>query len=187
MTNISLPKIEDYADCVAQDVYKRCRRMHLPDRAAMALIRPATRDSSRTPVQWSSQKNGGFSESEPWFYVNQNYPEINVEAAERDPDSLLHFYRAILKYRKGNDVILHGKYREFEKQSRKLYVYTREYKGEGILVVCSFTEKPVAFQFPKKLKIETMDPLFSNYPQEAAKPDGFTARPYEVRVYRYAC
>ena len=54
MTNISLPKIEDYADCVAQDVYKRCRRMHLPDRVAMALIRPATRDSSRTPVQWSA-------------------------------------------------------------------------------------------------------------------------------------
>ena len=136
-------------------------------------------------MQWSNAKNGGFSEAKPWFYVNQNYPEINVEAAERDPDSLLHFYRALLKFRKGNDVILHGRYREYEKQSRRLYVYTREYKGEGILVVCSFAEKPVEFRFPKKLAGRPMELLFSNYPAEAAKPDGFTTRPYEVRVYSY--
>ena len=183
MTNIALPHIEDYADCVAQDVYKRCKRMHLPDKAAMALIRPATRDSSRTPVQWSAEQNAGFTEGKPWFYVNQNYPEINVAAAEADPDSLLHFYRKLLRFRAGNDVIRNGTYREYEKHSGKLYVYTREHRGKGILVVCSFTEKPAEFRLPKRLQGTAMTLEFANYPV----PDGpeFTARPYEARVYTY--
>ncbi len=139
----------------------------------------ASRDSARTPVQWDDSENAGFTTGKPWFYVNQNYKKINVAAQEADPDSLLNFYRKAVSLRKWLAVVRHGNYQEFDRMNPNLYLYARESKGQKILVVCSFTEKPIRFRFPKGFDSQTGKLILQNYADAAQT----TLKSYETRVY----
>ena len=138
-----------------------------------------SRDSARTPVQWSDGKNAGFTDGTPWFYVNQNYKTINVAEQESDPDSVLNFYRKAIKLRKTLSAVKHGNYQEHFKSSSKVYTYSREDKRQKLLVICSFTEEAVKVKAPKGFDLSKAQCMLCNY--EDTKAD--TLRPYEVRVY----
>lgn len=138
-----------------------------------------SRDSARTPIQWSAEENAGFTTGTPWLPVNENYKEINVEREESDPDSLLNFYRAAIAHRKSLKVVRYGKYKEHFRRSKKLYVYEREYEGERLLVICSFTEKPTKIKVPRDFDISGAKLLLSNYKNRDEK----ILQPYETRVY----
>ena len=78
------------------------------------------RDNARTPMQWNADKNAGFTTGEPWIKVNPNYTEINVEAQENDPGSVLNYYRALIQLRKDQDVIRDGDYRDHARLGQHL-------------------------------------------------------------------
>lgn len=165
-----------------EDVQTRNQCLNLKGDKRLKRLWRGSRDSARTPVQWSVEKNAGFTTGEPWFYVNSNYPEINVAAQENDPDSVLNFYRKAIRLRKELPVVRHGSYREFYRHSGKLYVYTRETETQRLLVVCSFTEKPVRFRAPKGYRLSEMELLLQNYDAQLDGND-FVTKPYETRVY----
>ena len=183
MTNISLATIDDYNDVMTKNEYKK--RARKSEAKKMALIRRASRDSARTPMQWSAGANAGFSTSEPWFRVNPNFTDINVEAEEADGSSILHFYRKTLKLRKELPVVIHGRYREYYPSSRQFYVYERVYEGTRLLCICSFSKKAKAFRAPQGYDLREGELLLANYDENPAEKGGFTARPYETRVYRF--
>lgn len=186
MTNIRLNSVSDYVDCFVQNNYKTAReKMRLPEKLCAELAFKSTRDNARTPVQWSAEENAGFTTGTPWFYVNPNYKEINVAAQENDPDSILNHYRALIKFKKENDVAIWGDYKEHYKNSDKLYVYERNYKGKRLLVINSFTEENVAFEAPKGFDLEKGTPLLCNYKNPTVQGNGFKTRPYETRVYYF--
>ena len=137
-----------------------------------------SRDSARTPVQWSAEENAGFTTGTPWFYVNENYVDVNVAAQEADADSVLHFYRKAVALRKSLSCVKDGSYTEYGPLSSSLYTYSRENDKQKILVVCSYTEKEVPFQAPKGFGVASAQLILHNY--GAA---GSTMKPYEVRVY----
>ena len=83
-----------------EDVQTRNQHPDWPEEKRLALYHRASRDSARTPVQWTGGENAGFTTGTPWFYVNENYPEINVEQALADPDSILNFYKKAIALRK---------------------------------------------------------------------------------------
>lgn len=139
----------------------------------------SSRDSARTLVQWDSSENAGFTSGTPWFYVNENYKQINVAQQELDPDSILNFYRKAIKLRKSLDVVRHGSYQEHFKLSGDLYIYSRKTEQEKLLVVCSFSEKRVRFNAPKGFDLESGKLILSNYPKQKAS----IMKPYECRVY----
>jgi len=184
MTNITLDSIDKYKDCVAINRYNIGIKKK-PKEKMLALIQHASRDSARTPVQWSGEANGGFSSVAPWFDINMNYPEINVRSQEDETDSLLNFYRALLKYRNGNPIIRHGTYKEYNKFSSDLYVYSREYKGKRLLIICSFSEKSVNFNAPRRYDLGKAKLLFSNYNNSEIQGNKFITKPYEARVYEF--
>ena len=177
MTNYDMPSIEDYPDVYTEQYYLRLKKLLGKD-LALRWTKAGTRVSARTPVQWTDGENAGFSPPgvTPWLRVNPNCREINAASQESDPDSLLNFYRALLRFRR-EPVIRHGSFREYSPADRRFYIYERAYEGERILVVCSFTERQAAFREPYSLK--NAEKLFGNYP-------GLTEamRPYELRVYR---
>ncbi len=179
MTNIALPDIEHYLDVASVHAYHTFHR-HGSVEKRLARIHRSSRDSARTPMQWSGEKNAGFSEAEPWFYVNQNYREINVEAEEADPNSILNFYRKCLKLRRESPTLLYGTYREYFRRSGGLYVYERKGQGERILVVCSFRDRPAKLRFPKGYGADQGALLLCNYPDPGPMD---SLRPYEARVY----
>ena len=186
MTNIRLNCVDDYVDCFVKNNYKTAReKMHLSKKLCDELAFKSTRDNSRTPVQWNSSENAGFTTGTPWFYVNPNYKDINVEAEDKDPDSILNHYRALIKFKKENDVAIYGDYKEHYKNSDKLYVYERNYQGKRLLVINSFTEDNVAFEAPKGFDLEKGTPILCNYKNPTVQGNGFKTRPYETRVYLF--
>lgn len=183
MTNISLQTIDEYKDVMAKNEYRK--RAGKPEEKKMAHIRRATRDSARTPMQWSAGKNAGFSDAEPWFTVNPNYTEINVENESADENSILNFYRKALKFRKETPVAIWGEYKEHYPRSKTFYVYQREYQGARLLVICSFSEKEKRFTAPKGFDLRKGELVLSNYAQNAVENNSFTAQPYETRIYLF--
>ena len=129
-------------------------------------------------MQWDDTENAGFSKAEPWFYVNPNYKEINVAAQEKDPDSILNFYKKAIRLRKELPVVRFGSYKEHFRLNGKQYVYTREMSGQKLLVICSFSEKPVRMKVPKSFEISKAGLILTN-----CNNDSETLQPYECRVY----
>ena len=140
-----------------------------------------SRDSARTPVQWSAEENAGFTTGKPWFYVNENYKEINVADQETDANSVLNFYRKAIALRRELSCVRNGNYKEYGKMSSSLYTYSREDDKEKILVVCSFSKKNRKWKVPADFDISTSELLLANYDNL----DGVTLKPYETRVYRW--
>ena len=181
MTNIRLDTIDKYIDIASIRAYhayftrqsqeKRMRRIHA-----------SSRDSARTPVQWSAEENAGFTTGTPWFHVNPNYPTVNVAAEEKDPDSILNFYRRCLALRKSSETLLTGTYREYQHWRGKVYLYERRLGEERILVICSFSHLPQLYRLPRGYGREKAELLLCNYPEA---PTLGKLRPYEAQVYRW--
>ena len=189
MTNIRLHSIGQYLDVASVNAY---HRFHLkePVRRRMRRIHLSSRDSARTPVQWSPARYAGFSVHKPWFYVNPNYKTVNAADEEADPGSILNFYRKCLKLRKSCKTLLWGSYREHARSSRRVYVYEREYEKERILVICSFSRHRISYRLPKIYRNSNNKLLLDNYPAEERLPDGkreLRLQPYEVKVLKAGC
>lgn len=168
-----------------EDVQTRNQYQGMEESKRLPKLWAASRDSSRTPVQWSRSKNAGFTTGEPWFYVNPNYKEVNVAVQEKDPDSVLNFYRKAVALRKELYVVRHGTYREYQKHSSKLYVYARQTEKRKLLVICSFTEEPVKFKAPRGFDLTKGLMILGNYSENKLENGSFTTRPYETRVYSF--
>ena len=184
MTNMRLPDTDLYPDVMTQNTVRILSKFMLPSQV-LKTVQEGARDNSRSPVQWSAEKNAGFSTGTPWFQVNENYAQINVAAQEEDPNSLLNFYRKLLRFRKENPVVLWGDYVELLPEDKNLYVYERNHAGRKLLVVCSFTGKQVRFQAPAGIELDEKALVLSNYDMNMVIANGFTTRPYELRVYLF--
>ena len=182
MTNIALSRLDMYKDVATFNIARIASKL-LPKKSVLKLIQRATRENARTPMQWSDAENAGFSTAEPWFSVNPNYKQINVEAQEDDPGSLLNFYRRLLAFRKNNAVALYGTYKEYRPKDKDFYVYERRYGSERLLVICCFASEFTRFDAPEGITLDDWTLELSNYDGCFVIGNGFTARPYELRVY----
>lgn len=178
MTNWRPPSAAYYKDVHTINHFSDPDPDKIPEKELKKFWR-SSRDSARTPVQWSGEKNAGFTSGEPWMAVNDNYKDINVEKEERDPSSLLNFYKKAIALRKSLPAVRHGDYREYRKRSKKLYVYSRSCKGQRLLIVASYSDKPVKFKPPKGFDIKTGSLILQSHERIT---DG-TLMPYESRVY----
>jgi oligo-1,6-glucosidase len=167
-----------YEDVQTRWQYEHNATGKSPEKRLQRLWR-ASRDSARTPVQWDGSENAGFTTGDPWFYVNQNYKDINVAQQEDDPDSILNFYRKAIALRKELRVVRNGRYMEYDKLSSSRYVYSRKNKTQTLLVICSYSEKPQKFSPPQGFDLGSGVLILNNYPS----PVDNLLQPYETRVY----
>ena len=183
MTNIRLESIDQYEDVQTIHQYEGFSAKDA-EQKRMERVWRCSRESARTPMQWDGSENAGFTEGEPWFYVNLNYPEINVSAQEDDPDSLLNFYREAVRLRRELPVVRYGEFRQYYPLSNKLFVYERRSKAQRLLVICSYTKESVKFQAPKGYDLKKGQLLLHSH-GDAVKNNGFVTQPYESRVYLF--
>ena len=169
---------EMYEDVQTRWQYQHSVTNKSPEKRLQRMWR-SSRDSARTPVQWSDAENAGFTTGSPWFYVNQNYSQINVAQQEADPDSILNFYKKAIDLRKSLPVVKEGTYRELLKLHPSIYCYVREMEGQRLLVVCSFAKRNVHFRLPRGFDPKTATLVLQNYPHPAHN----FLQPYETRVY----
>lgn len=97
------------------------------------------RDAERTPMQWDSTNNAGFTTGTPWLPISKDYQQVNVATQEKDPHSILNLYKFLIHYRNSNETIIHGSYRSFDAVSSDVLAYTRESSDEKFLVFINFS------------------------------------------------
>lgn len=185
MTNIELKSLDEFKDMITFNNQKMFGMLGIKGDRFVKLANNGSRENSRTPVQWDDSEYAGFSTVEPWFNLNENYKEINVAQAEADENSILNYYRKLLKFRKEHEVAIYGDYKEHYKNSNELYVYERNLDGERLLVVCSFTEKCVQFKAPEGFNLADGELVLNNYRLNPVTDNSFVTRPYEARVYYF--
>ena len=118
-----------------------------------------TRDRNRTPMQWSSKSNGGFSpdDVETWLPVNPNYKNgINVKDQLHNPDSLLNYYKHLLRVRKKSSALVGGEYVPIEESAQEHFSFLRQTDEQTVLVILNFSEQKL------QLDLSTVEPLKDN-------------------------
>ena len=158
MTNFDYPDMEKIRDVESINIWNLTGRLHLPKKLRWKMIKLKSRDNARTPMQWSNEKNGGFSTGIPWLSVNENYQKINVEQQKNDGSSVLSFYKRMMAFRNGSSILKHGNFRELYRRGG-VYAYARELNGEMLRVVINLTPK-------KKKSPISGKALISNYGRE---------------------
>ncbi len=179
MPHIKLSSIEKYKDIASQNNFHRLLKFE-PEQKRLLRVHASSRDSARTPMQWNHEAYAGFSSVKPWFYVNPNYITINAQDEEKDPDSILHFYRKCLHLRKHSKTLLFGSYHEFFPHDENIYMYERVYENIAYLIICSFSEKHIEITLPEKYQNKPFQLVLCNYHQR----NSMIFRPYEARIYR---
>jgi glycosidase len=185
MLNTPLKSLDEYKDIMVKNNARIALSLGLSKERVLKLAQKASRDNARTCMQWSSAENAGFTSGKPWFVVNENYKDINVENQLDDPKSLLNFYRNALQFRRENPVVIYGDYIEHLPKSKELFVYERNLAGKKLLVICSYSEKSVRFDAPSGIILDESKQVFGNYDNNFVISNGFTTRPYEMRVYLF--
>ena len=140
MTNCPFPDISELRDVESLNLLRQAAESGRMDWAWRG-VRSKGRDNARTPMQWDASPNGGFTGGAPWIMVNPNVQEINVAAALRDPDSVLHYYRALLALRRERDVLRYGDFSLLLHEHPQVFAYARTFEGQQIRIYCNFTDR----------------------------------------------
>ena len=185
MVNTPLDSLDKYKDIMVKNNARIARSFGLSKETVLKLAQKASRDNARTCMQWADAPNAGFTSGKPWFVINGNYKDINVESQLDDPNSILNFYRDALQFRRDNPVVIYGDYVEHLPKSKELYVYERNLAGKKLLVVCSYSEKCVRFDAPEGITLDETKQVFGNYDSNFVISNGFSTRPYDMRVYLF--
>lgn len=162
MTNIRFNKIEDYRDMSILNKYKHLEKIGANLDSLIECQKFISRDNARTPFQWDTTANAGFSTGNPWISVNQNYTTVNVATEDADPNSCLNYFRKVVKLRKENPVLVYGKYQLIDKENPYVYAYTRTLDKKKSLVILNFTTEKQNWKLPAGIEL-TNKVLINNY------------------------
>jgi oligo-1,6-glucosidase len=119
-----------------------------PLESVLRSLKVKGRDNARTPMQWDSSANGGFTSGTPWIEVNPNHTEINAAAAVADPNSVFHHYKKLIGLRHEHDVIVRGSFELLWPEHEQLFAYTRTYEGRVLTVVVNLSNESVSVPAP---------------------------------------
>lgn len=184
MTNIKFSSIEEFNDIESINAYKELvvENNVLTPEKMISCLNFKSRDNARTPMQWDSSENAGFTKGTPWIKVNQNYTYINAESQVNDENSIYNYYKKLIKLRHENDIIVYGTYEPLLEDSEEIFAYTRTLGEEKILVICNFTKNEVNFEVPEDIKNLDMKLLISNY-DERKFENNLKLKAYEALVF----
>ena len=129
MTNIEFNTIDDFADIEAVNMYKERIAAGCDRESVLRSLRAKARDNARTPMQWNNSENAGFTQSKPWYRVNPNYSQINVENALADENSVFYCYQKLIKLRRENPIMVYGDYALLLPDDENIYALVDTYDG----------------------------------------------------------
>ena len=163
MENVVLTSIREVDDISTLDEYEVCLREGFSEEEALRIVNRYSRDNARTPVQGDSSKNAGFTTGTPWLPVNPNYIKINVAEQEKDPESVLSYYKKLTALRKNpeyKETIVYGDFVPFMADEDRLMAFYR--KGEKtLLILGNYRKEERELELPapvKKLVLSNAEP-----------------------------
>lgn len=176
--NPHFTEIDQYRDVESLNYYKILREQGKSEAETLNILAQRSRDDGRTPMQWDSSPNAGFTSGTPWIGVADNYKSINAAAQTSDADSIYSFYKAMVRLRKEHRVISEGKIEFLYPDNTDLLAYRRygSVNKEELLVLCNLTEQEIHAELPDAWA--TAEKLIGNYADNPSE----TLRPYECVV-----
>ena len=158
--NAAFKSIDDYDDISSRGQYDIARADGLSDKQAMRFVHKFSRDNARTPMQWNSSANAGFTSGKPWLPVHDDFKTCNAASEARDANSVLNFYRTLSAFRNSNDVLIRGEYAELYHDNEELFIFTRTLGDKKIITAVNFTTHNV--ELPAKI-FDGARKIFGNY------------------------
>lgn len=191
MVNPRFDSLSEYRDIEIHQNYKQLvSEGYLTHEEMMKGIQERSRDTARTPMQWSNDKNAGFTKGIPWIPLNPNYEFINANAALNDKNSLFYFYKKLIELRKTMPIIVDGTYQLIFPQDEQIYAFTRKLNEKELIVICNFTNETVKRDF-SKYKLDNSSILINNYNTETEINNNCDSEleilPYQAVVYYKKC
>ena len=181
MTNVRFPDISSYEDIETLNMYRERLDAGYKEDEIMKSIYAKSRDNARTPMQWSGEKNAGFTTGKPWIRVNPNYTDINAESEKKDPDSVYHFYRKLIRMRKEYPVFVDGKFELLLPEDEQVFAYLRTDSDTQMLVCANFTGEPAECQISGEWKEAQI--LLHNYADDVPEcGESLQLKPYEAFI-----
>lgn len=180
MTNIDMSTIEEYVDIDAIGKYKTALKAGDDMDEFMKVLNYSSRENARTPMQWDTSENAGFTTGTPWKKVNENYKEINVATQNKDPRSVLNHFRKMVKLRKEHEVLVYGHYQLLQAEHPEIYAYTRILDNTKVLVLLNFSEHDSNIELAEARNITNT--LINNYEDLAITNNAITLKPYQAVI-----
>ncbi len=174
MVNGDFENLDEVMDIESHNVDAMAKSLHLPGWLRWKMIRRTSRDNARTPMQWSSAENAGFTEGTPWLKVNGNYKKVNVEKELNTPGGVFAFWQRMIQLRKTWAVLAEGDFVPVQEGSQ-IYAFKRVKDGEEVLSICNMTGRKA--KLPDFMREWDMIEV-SNYDKHA---EGYMM-PFEFRL-----
>lgn len=175
MTDPVYESMDDYVDIESHNAYKILCNEGVDPADAFEIITKKSRDNSRTPMQWTSGANAGFTLGKPWLRPT-SHAEISVEAEERE-GQILPFYRRLIQLRHDMPLIAEGTYEPFAREHERVYAFVREHEGQRLLVLNNFYGTETSLTIPVAFAAGSV--LLSNYGQTELG-ETLTLAPYQT-------
>ena len=184
MTNVEFESIEDYNDIRTKNEYYLGLENGMKHDELIKRSWRLSRDNARTPMQWNNTDYAGFSKIKPWINVNPNFKNINVENQLKDENSILNFYKQMIKVRKLNDTLVYGKYKLVLEEDKNIYAYERVLEDKKFVVITNMSNNNIIYSNKsQQLRYENL--VLSNIDVKQHKiTDKIELRPWEARMYK---
>ncbi len=174
--NFKWDSIDCYNDISSYGQYEFALQEGLSEEEAMACVHRFSRDNSRTPMQWDDSPNAGFTSGTPWLPVHEGYRTENAEAEEKDPSSVLNWYRALASLRAEETVLTDGSFTELFEDDPYLYAFRRKNDDAELITIVNFSGNTVKYGLAEE---SDCDVLLSSFPHETG-----VMKPYESCVIK---
>lgn len=156
MTNVEWDSIDKYDEVNSKAQYKFALSEGFSHQQAMECVNRFSRDNSRTPMQWDSSKNAGFTSGKPWLSLNENFSGINVAAEGDDENSVLNWYKRLIEIRNSFTALTAGAFTPLLESDPRVFIFKRcvihddvhPSQGEisnDILVLVNLTDSEVLY------------------------------------------
>ena len=185
MTNVELDSIDNYDDVGTINAYYEDIEKGISEVDALKKVWMSSRDNSRTPMQWDDSKNAGFSNSDKiWFSLNPNYIHINIKSQEQDENSVLNFYKNMIKIRKENPALIYGKCEILMKYHEQIYAYERVLDGDKFVVICNLSDNEAVYDHDE-ISLNSDNLILSTHEvNNHGELNKLSLKPWESRMYK---
>lgn len=185
MVNVPWTDVSQLRDIESLTFAENCRRTGAGEEFMWDAIHRKARDNARTPMPWNGGKNGGFTSGTPWIMLNPDYPEINVEKALADPDSVFYFYKKLIALRKDNPIMPYGEVELIWPEDKEIFAYYKHFEGETWFIAANFSEVKANRSLPMDLSKAEL--ILTNVPDsDWHSSERLILAPYQVVILRAA-
>jgi len=179
MTNLQVNSLDDFIDIESINVRKTMNSLPLTKKYIEKSIKNGSRDNARVPMHWDDSEYAGFSISKPWLKVNENKSFINVKQSQEDPNSILNYYKKLIKiYKEYGIIVREGVYKDLLPNHKNLFVYERTLDNKILLVVSNFSKREIKTNILSNYENYNKKVLLNNYQEESE-----VLKPYQTILY----